>query len=578
MTSDDIWCMMILASLDDKLALIVKFNFMASELTQAIKQVCDEKRISVESVVETIELALGAAFRKDFGNKMQNIKVNFDMETGGFKVFDVKEVAEDELKAEYEKIKEERMKLAEAVAAGLAVAPAKKEEEAELEELAEGQAEVKKFNPKTMISLSEAREIKKTLNIGDELIQELLLPGDFGRMAAQTAKQVVIQKLREAERSTIFKEYQDKVGELLTGTVQRLEGRVVLVDFGNTTAVMPLEEGIRTENYQPGARFKFYVKNVEQSARGPRVIVSRAHPEILRKLFKLEVPEVASGAVQIKSIAREAGFRSKIAVFAKEENVDPIGSCVGQRGTRVQTIISELGGEKIDIIEWMNDPIKFIAKALSPAKVIRVELVETGDAGLRNQKIKKSKNQAGEDQEKSGGKTDARAGDAGEAHMREVKVYVASDQLSLAIGKEGQNVRLAAKLTGWKIDIMEDKLEDTENTEKVESPENTESIAAAAGQAASTPANSPSGLSPQVEGACLPARQGSPAGRKAQKHESTEGTIAEAVQAEDTKSTKIHKARKHKNTENAESSPMRDLPEGDAENTENTENIKTQKH
>ena len=574
MTSDDIWCMMILASLDDKLALIVKFNFMASELTQAIKQVCDEKRISVESVVETIELALGAAFRKDFGNKMQNIKVNFDMETGGFKVFDVKEVAEDELKAEYEKIKEERMKLAEAVAAGLAVAPAKKEEEAELEELAEGQAEVKKFNPKTMISLSEAREIKKTLNIGDELIQELLLPGDFGRMAAQTAKQVVIQKLREAERSTIFKEYQDKVGELLTGTVQRLEGRVVLVDFGNTTAVMPLEEGIRTENYQPGARFKFYVKNVEQSARGPRVIVSRAHPEILRKLFKLEVPEVASGAVQIKSIAREAGFRSKIAVFAKEENVDPIGSCVGQRGTRVQTIISELGGEKIDIIEWMNDPIKFIAKALSPAKVIRVELVETGDAGLRNQKIKKSKNQAGEDQEKSGGKTDARAGDAGEAHMREVKVYVASDQLSLAIGKEGQNVRLAAKLTGWKIDIMEDKLEDTENTEKVESPENTESIAAAAGQAASTPANSPSGLSPQVEGACLPARQGSPAGRKAQKHESTEGTIAEAVQAEDTKSTKIHKARKHKNTENAESSPMRDLPEGDAENTEN---IKTQK-
>ncbi|OGG91910.1 transcription termination factor NusA [Candidatus Kuenenbacteria bacterium RIFCSPLOWO2_12_FULL_42_13] len=567
--------MMILASLDDKLALIVKFNFMASELTQAIKQVCDEKRISVESVVETIELALGAAFRKDFGNKMQNIKVNFDMETGGFKVFDVKEVAEDELKAEYEKIKEERMKLAEAVAAGLAVAPAKKEEEAELEELAEGQAEVKKFNPKTMISLSEAREIKKTLNIGDELIQELLLPGDFGRMAAQTAKQVVIQKLREAERSTIFKEYQDKVGELLTGTVQRLEGRVVLVDFGNTTAVMPLEEGIRTENYQPGARFKFYVKNVEQSARGPRVIVSRAHPEILRKLFKLEVPEVASGAVQIKSIAREAGFRSKIAVFAKEENVDPIGSCVGQRGTRVQTIISELGGEKIDIIEWMNDPIKFIAKALSPAKVIRVELVETGDAGLRNQKIKKSKNQAGEDQEKSGGKTDARAGDAGEAHMREVKVYVASDQLSLAIGKEGQNVRLAAKLTGWKIDIMEDKLEDTENTEKVESPENTESIAAAAGQAASTPANSPSGLSPQVEGACLPARQGSPAGRKAQKHESTEGTIAEAVQAEDTKSTKIHKARKHKNTENAESSPMRDLPEGDAENAEN---IKTQKH
>jgi N utilization substance protein A len=407
---------------------------MASELTQAIKQVCEEKRIPVESVVETIELALGAAYRKDFGNKMQNIKVNFDMETGGFKVFDVKEVVEDELKAEYEKLKEERMKMAEAIAEGLITEPIKKEEEKETEETEGGEEEVKKFNPKTMISLSEAKEIKKSSKLGDELVQELQVPGDFGRMAAQTAKQVIIQKLREAERNTIFEEYQDKIGELLAGTVQRQEGKIVLVDFGNTTAVMPIEEGIRTENYRPGAKFKFYLKNVEQGPRGPRIVVSRAHPEILRKLFKLEVPEIAAGTVQIKSIAREAGSRSKIAVFAKEENVDPIGSCVGQRGTRVQTIVNELGGEKIDIIEWIEDPAKFIAKALAPAKVIRVEIAETKD-----------KKQEGRESEEYTG--------------REAKVFVLSDQLSLAIGREGQNVRLAAKLTGWRIDIMEEKLE-----------------------------------------------------------------------------------------------------------------------
>lgn len=423
---------MILASLDDKLALIIDFNSMASELTQAIKQVCEEKKIPVESVVETIESALGAAYRKDFGNKLQNIKVNFDMETGGFKVFDIKEVVEDELKAEYEKLKEERMKLAEDIAAGLVKPPEKKEEEHELEETEVGEDETKRFNPKTMVSLSEAKEIKKSVKLGEELVQELVVPGDFGRMAAQTAKQVIIQKLREAERNTIFEEYQDKIGELLNGTVQRQEGKIVLVDFGNTTAVMPIEEGIRTENYRPGARFKFYLKNVEQGPRGPRIIVSRAHPEILRKLFKLEVPEIAAGTVQIKSIAREAGSRSKIAVVAKEENVDPIGSCVGQRGTRVQTIIGELGGEKVDIIEWVEDPAKFIAKALSPAKVLRVEV----------SKGEEKKQEAGSEEE--------------EHINREAKVYVLPDQLSLAIGKEGQNVRLAAKLTGWRIDIIEE--------------------------------------------------------------------------------------------------------------------------
>lgn len=413
---------------------------MASELAQAIQAVCDEKKIPLESVIATIESAIGAAYRKDFGNKMQNIKVEFNMETGAFKVFDVKEVVEDELQEEYERIKEEKMKLAEMEEQGKSEVGAKEAAKVEerIEEAREDD-EVKRFNPKTMIGLSGAKEIKKKSKIGDELVQELPVGGEFGRMAAQTAKQVVIQKLREAERATILDEYKDKVGELITGTVQRVEGRVVLVDFGNTTAVMPLEEGIRSEKYMPGARFKFYVKSVEESARGPKVIVSRTHPDILRKLFKLEVPEIASGTVQIKSIAREAGSRSKVAVMAKEDNIDPIGSAVGQRGTRVQTIINEIGGEKIDIIEWEEDPIKFIAKALAPAKIIRVEI-------KGGKEEKKDKKKEGEREEERGA-------------SREATVYVAADQLSLAIGKEGQNVRLAAKLTGWRIDIVGEKLE-----------------------------------------------------------------------------------------------------------------------
>jgi len=413
---------------------------MASELTQTIQQVCNDKKIPLASVIETIESALAAAYRKDFGNKLQNIKVDFDMETGNFKVYDIKEVVEDELKEEYERIKEEKMKQAEMEARGETI-PAEETREIE-EKVAEDDeaGEVKKFNPKTMIGLADAKAIKKRTKIGDELVQPLPLAGDFGRMAAQTAKQVVIQKLREAERSIILNEYKDKIGDLLTGTVQRVEGNMVLVDFGNVTAVMPLEEGIRSERYNPGARFKFYIKSVEESARGPKVILSRIHPDILRKLFKLEVPEIASGTVQIKSIAREAGSRSKVAVASKEDNVDPIGSAVGQRGTRVQTVINEIGGEKIDIIEWQEEPTKFIAKALAPAKIIRVEV--------------------------KGNKDRKKGNEAKDEHMsREAVVYVTADQLSLAIGKEGQNVRLAAKLTGWKIDIVEDKLEEEKKQE-----------------------------------------------------------------------------------------------------------------
>ena len=428
---------------------------MASELSQAIQQVCDDKKISLSSVIATIESALAAAYRKDFGEKIQNIKVEFNMETGGFRVFDVKEVVEDGLKDVYEKMKEERAK---AIEEGVEF---KKEENEKTEEDKRGGEEIKKFNPKTMVSFSDAKEIKKKIKLGEELIVELKVPGDCGRMAAQTAKQVIIQKLREAERDTIFETYKDKQGELITGTIQRREGGVFLIDIGNVIAIMPLADSIQSENYQSGRSFKFYIKSVDQTAKGPEVVVARNHPEILRKLFKLEVPEIASGAVQIKSIAREAGSRSKIAVVAKEEAIDPIGSCVGQRGTRVQTIINEVGGEKIDIIEWDENIAKFIAKALSPAKVNKVDV-----KGDKNIKMKKQKNDG--EQTQGGEKNDYKTRET--STEREAIVYVNEDQLSLAIGKAGQNVRLAAKLTGWRIDIVADnatgKANETDTGEK----------------------------------------------------------------------------------------------------------------
>ena len=236
-------------------------------------------------------------------------------------------------------------------------------------------------------------------------------------MAAQTAKQVIIQKIREAEREIIFETFKGREHELVNGMIQRVEAKVVLVDVDKTTTIMPISEQIATESYQVGNRMKFYIKEVNQTPKGPEIIVSRNHPEMVRKMFTIEVPEITAGTVVIKSIAREAGSRSKIAVMSKEENIDPIGACVGQRGARVQTIISELGGEKIDIIEYDEDVVTFIGQALAPAKVSRVEINES---------------------------------------EKEAKGFVTDDQLSLAIGKGGQNVRLAARLTGWKIDIVEE--------------------------------------------------------------------------------------------------------------------------
>ena len=388
---------------------------MSSPILQAIKQISDEKNISAESVIETIEAALAAAYRKDFGQKNQNAKVVFDAETGDFEVFDVKTVVEDQ------ELPPEELEAPEEDERPMGRRPDRFEPEPPpappvLDENGNPIIE-KKFNPKTEIMVTAAREtLKKDAELGDEIRTKLEVPAAFGRMAAQTAKQVIIQKLREAERNKLFGEFKERERELINATVQRREGRAVLIDLGRTTAVMPPEEQIMTERYMPGDRIKVFVTDVRMTTRGPEVVVSRAHPEIVRKQFTLEIPEVAGGGVKIHAIAREAGSRSKVAVSSTQENVDPIGSCIGQRGTRIQTIIGELGGEKIDIIQFDEDATKFISNALSPAKVASIVLRD---------------------------------------EMRTAEVIVPEDQLSLAIGKGGQNVRLASRLTGWKINIRE---------------------------------------------------------------------------------------------------------------------------
>lgn len=378
-----------------------------SPIQVAIAQVCQDKNLPEEAVLHAIDLALAAAYRKDFGNKLQNIIAKFDTKTGGVEVFDVKTVVED-LPEEAQVIIEEdhpvKPVVADAVSENF---------------VADDGDVVRKFNPKTEIQLSEAQAIDPKYKIGDEIVTQLEVPGAFGRMAAQTAKQVIIQRLREVERENIFNEYKVLEKQVLNGTVQRREGRNVLVDLDHATAIMPPEEQVSRERYNIGNRMKFYLAIVEQTARGPQLVVSRAHTELVRKIFETEIPEIANGAIELKALAREAGGRSKVAIHSNDENIDPIGSCVGQRGTRIQTIITELGGEKIDIILWDEDPAKFITNALSPAKVLSVETREEDGEKIASVKVK-------------------------------------DDQLSLAIGRGGQNVRLASKLTGWRIDIASD--------------------------------------------------------------------------------------------------------------------------
>ena len=387
-----------------------------SEISSAIKQLCEEKNLDYKAVIEAVELALAAAYRKDYGERNQNIRVSFNPETGKSKVFDVKSVVEN-LPAEEE---------AEMLKNLYDPKPQIRENfqdrfnNERVVEIEGSEEEKEKFNPKTNIQIKEASILKSNVKIGDEIFLDLPIPESYGRMAAQTAKQVIIQKIREMERDMIMSEFKEKEHEVVSGIVQRREGRFVFIDLGKAIGLMPIEEQIRDERYNTGDRVKVFIKEVREGHKGPEIILSRRSEEILKKVFYLEIPEIANGLVEIKAVAREAGSRSKVAIWTDEENVDPVGSCVGQRGSRVQTIISELGGEKIDIIEYNEDPVKFIANALAPAKVLSIDLDE-------------SENKA--------------------------SVKVASDKLSLAIGKAGQNVRLAARLTGWKIDIIE-SLED----------------------------------------------------------------------------------------------------------------------
>lgn len=380
------------------------------EFGSAIMQIAEEKGIPKNVVIETIEAALAAAYKKDYGKRGQRIRADFNDVDGSAKFFLLKDVV-DETTREF--VSEEEAEI-----------------EEEIVETVEGEEKMPRYNPERDMLLAEAKKIKKGAKVGDVIEIELPSQSEYGRVAAQTAKQVIIQRIREAERDSMFAEYKGKEGEVVSGAVQRIEGRNVYIDLGKSVGVLFPSEQIQGEMLKIGQRVKVYLYKVESDPKGPGITLSRTHPDMVKKLFELEVPEIFSGTVEIKSISREAGSRTKMAIVSNEEGVDPIGSCVGQKGIRVQAVIEELGGEKIDIIEWNEKPEKFIASAISPAKVISVSLDE---------------------------------------ERREAKVTVPEDQLSLAIGKQGQNVRLAAKLTGWKIDVLgaaiETKKEEVEEVE-----------------------------------------------------------------------------------------------------------------
>ncbi|MFZ2976155.1 MAG: transcription termination factor NusA [Candidatus Moraniibacteriota bacterium] len=395
----------------------------------AISALCEEKGISKDKVIETIEAALAAAYKKDYGKRGQNIRSEFDELTGGAKFFLVKEVV-DETMREFP-IEEEEME------------DDKKKEKGEpvfAKNLEDDEEKLPRYNAERDLTLEEAKKIKKNAKVGDIIETELEQKSDYGRVAAQTAKQVIIQRIREAERDSMFEEYKNKEGEIISGVVQRVEGRNVFVDLGKSIGVLFPNEQIERENYRLGQRVKVYLQKVDAGTKGPGITLSRTNPDMVKKMFELEVPEIFAGTVEIKSIAREAGERTKIAVASTEEGIDPIGSCVGQKGTRVQAVIDELGGEKIDIVLWNENVAKFISASLSPAKVLKVDINE---------------------------------------EKNEAIVSVLEDQLSLAIGKRGQNVRLAAKLTGWKIDIKgvtpqadaDESQNDEEKTEEIEAVE-----------------------------------------------------------------------------------------------------------
>jgi N utilization substance protein A len=356
-----------------------------------LQQLEDERGIPKEKMLEAIELALATAYKKEYGKKGQIIRAIFDNNSGKVEFYQVKIVV-DETKVIMEGEVDEQ----------------------DLKNIAEENIRVR-FNPEHHILLADAKKIKKDAKVDDEIVFPLEEKGDYGRIAAQTAKQVIIQKIREAEKVSVLNEYGQKEGEIVSGIVQRIERGSIFVDMGRATGMISYEEQIPGEHYKQGERVRAYLYAVEESPKGIMLKLSRAHPKFLAKLFEIEAPEIAQGVVEIKAVAREAGARSKIAVSSADQHIDPIGSLVGQRGVRVSTVMSELRGEKIDIIQWNDNISQFIEESLSPAKILSIELKEEEKRAI---------------------------------------VQVSEDQQSLAIGKGGQNVRLAAKLTGWKIDIQ----------------------------------------------------------------------------------------------------------------------------
>ncbi len=389
-------------------------NFDLKSFGSAIAQIAEEKGISPEKVLESIEIAIAAAYKKEYGKKGQIIKAKLDSISGEVKFWQIKQVVDNSMiysEEELEKLK------------SLPFESLAEEGERTAFTKATTAKEKVRFNSEKHIMIEEAKKINPKIKPGEELEIVLEPKADYGRIAAQTAKQVIMQKIREAERTSIFEEYKSKEGEIISGIVQRIEGRNVFLDIGKTLGILSREEQVPGEFYRPGQRLKIFILKIEETSKGPIVFLSRAYPKLVSKLFELEVPEISAGQVEIKSIAREPGSRSKISVASTIEGIDPIGASVGQKGTRVQAVINELGGEKIDIIEYSEEPEKYIANSLSPAKVLEVKIMP--------------KNKA--------------------------LAVVPDNQLSLAIGKDGQNVRLAAKLTGWKIDVRSpEKIEEDE--------------------------------------------------------------------------------------------------------------------
>ena len=383
--------MHIISSLPSELNFLQKYMIDLKVIHSVLQQLEDERGIPKEKMLEAIELALATAYKKEYGKKGQIIRTIFDQNSGKAEFYQVKIVV-DESK----------------------VIMDDEEEEEDLKDVDQENIKVR-FNPEHHILLADAKKIKRDAKIDDEIVFPLEVKDNYGRIAAQTAKQVIIQKIREAEKTSVLNEYGQKEGEIVSGTVQRMERGALFIDMGRAVGIIPYEEQIPSEHYKQGERIRAYLYAVEESPKGILLKLSRSHPKFLAKLFEIEAPEIAQKVVEVKAIAREAGGRSKIAVFSHDTHIDPIGSLVGQRGVRVSTVMSELSGEKIDIIEWNEDLSKFIAEALSPAKITSIDLIKEENRAI---------------------------------------VKVAEDQQSLAIGKGGQNVRLAAKLTGWKIDIQ----------------------------------------------------------------------------------------------------------------------------